>query len=63
MVIKFGSEPDKVFILEATSDYGVIIRNFSDIMPAIGDFYTKVALRHIACDRPNASLRILEKFL
>ena len=63
MVLEFGSEPGQVFILEATHDLGVCIRNFSDIIPVIGDHYTKVALRHIEWERTNASLGILEKFL
>ena len=63
MVLKFGSEPDEVYMLEATTDLGVCIRNFADIIPEIGGHYTKVALRHIEWQRSNASLDILQKFL
>ena len=60
MVIKFGSEPNDVFIIEATSNMGVSIRNFGRIMHHIGGFYAKVALRHLEWERPDASLDILE---
>ena len=63
MVIKFGSQPKEVFILESTGDMGVSIKNFAEIIPHIGDFYTKVALRHIKWERPDSSLGILENFL
>lgn len=60
MVLKFGSQPDEVFIIEATGNMGVTIRSFSRIMHHIGGFYTKCALRHLEWERPNASLDILE---
>ena len=60
MVLKFGSHPNQVYILEATGDMGVSIRNFSDIIPHIGGFYTKVALRHIEWDNRTSSLDTLE---
>ena len=63
MVIKFGSEPNDVFIIEATGNNGVCIRSFSRIMHHVGGFYTKVALRHLEWERPDASLDILEQFL
>ena len=60
MVIKFGTEPNDVFMIEATGNYGVGIRSFSRIMHHVGGFYSKVALRHLEWERPNASLDILE---
>jgi len=63
MVLKFGSEPEDVFMIEATSNLGVSIRNFARIKPHIGTFYTKVAIRHLDWERPDASLDILEQFL
>ena len=60
MILKFGEKPSDVFIIEATGDQGVSIKNFSSISHAIGDHYSKAALRHLDWERPSASLDLLE---
>ena len=63
MVLKFGTEPDGVFIIDATSNHGVSIRNFARIQNLFGNFYTKVAVRHLEWERPDACLEQLEQLL
>lgn len=63
MVLKFGSEPDEVFFVEATSNQGVALKRYSGMKNAIGDFYKKIVLRHLDWTRPDASLDVLEQFI
>lgn len=60
MVLKFGSEPDDVFFVEATSNQGVSLKRFSAMKFTIGSFYKKIVLRHLDWERPDSSLDILE---
>lgn len=39
MVLKFGSEPEDVFFMEATSNQGVSLKRFSGMKFTIGSFY------------------------
>ena len=52
MVIKFGSEPDEVFFMEAVST-GVLLKRYSGMKHTIGDFYDKICLRHLEWSRPD----------
>ena len=63
MILKFGSEPDDVFFIEATSNKGVSLKRYSGMKHAIGGFYSKIVLRHLDWDRPDSSLDVLERFL
>ena len=63
MVLKFGSEPDEVFFVEATSNHGVALKRFSGMKQTIGSFYKKIVLRHLEWDRSEHSLEVLEQFL
>ena len=63
MVLKFGSEPNDVFFIEATSNLGVALKRWSGMRHALGSFYSKIALRHLDWDRPDESLDILEQFI
>ena len=60
MVLKFGSDPDEVFFLEATSNHGVALKRWSGIKHALGSFYSKIVIRHLNWDRPDSSLESLE---
>lgn len=60
MVIRYESEPNEVFLLEAESGNGVSIKRWSEYDDEPGTFYTKVALRHLEWERPDNSLTILE---
>ena len=63
MVLKFGSEPNEVFFIEATGNVGVGLKRFSGMKHALGNFYKKIVLRHLEWDRPDESLELLEKFV
>ena len=52
MVVKFGSEPDEVFFMEAVSS-GVLLKRYSGMKHTIGDFYDKICLRHLEWSRPD----------
>jgi len=60
MVLKFGTEPDDVFFIEATGNQNVSIKRFSGMKHTIGNFYGKVVLRHLNWSRPDSSLDVLE---
>ena len=60
MVLKFGTEPENAFFIEATSNHGVSIKRFSGIKHAMGNFYSKIAIRHLDWERPDSSLDMLE---
>jgi hypothetical protein len=53
MVLKFGSDENEVFLVEATGKRGVHLKKFSSIIPHIGKFYEKVAWRKINTKRGN----------
>lgn len=63
MVLKFGSEPDEVFFVEATSNMGVALKRYSGMKHTIGDFYKKIVIRHLDWERPDSSLDVLEQFI
>ena len=63
MVLKFGSDRDEVFFLEATSNHGVALKRWSSIKHALGSFYSKIVIRHLKWDRPDEALELLEKFI
>jgi len=60
MILKFGSEPNEIFFMEATSNQGVSLKRFSGMKYTIGSFYKKIVLRHLDWDRPDTSLDVLE---
>ena len=63
MVLKFGSEPEDVFFMEATSNQGVALKRYSGMKHVIGSFYKKIVLRHLDWERPDMSLDVLERFI
>ena len=63
MILKFGSEPDDIFFVEATSNQGVALKRWSGMKHVIGSFYKKIVLRHLDWSRPDLSLDILERFI
>ena len=63
MVLKFGTEPDDVFFIEATGNQGVSIKRYSGMKHTIGSFYKKIVLRHLEWDRPDTALDTLEQFI
>ena len=63
LIIKFASEPDDVFFLEATSNMGVMLKHFGGMKHTMGNFYSKIAIRKLDWDRENDCLNIVEQFL
>jgi hypothetical protein len=63
MCLKFDSEENEIFLLEATSNLGVHLKRFSNVIPHMGGFYTKIALRHLDFERSDENLEMLEKFI
>ena len=65
MVLKFETDPDEVYLLEATGNLGVAINRWSFLREHIGagKFYDKLVHRHLNFDRGNTMIEMLEKFL
>ena len=60
MILRFGSFPEDVFFMESTSNYGVQLTRWSSISQHVGNYYKKVAFRHLEWDRTDESLEVLE---
>jgi hypothetical protein len=68
MVIRMnGANPDDpdddICILEATSNSGVHLKLFSNMVKYIGNFYKKIAFRHLEMERTDDQMETLNKFL
>ena len=63
MCIKFDSEPNEMFILEATGNLGVHFKRFSNTLKHLGKFYPKLALKHLEFEREDHHLEKLDKFI
>ena len=65
MVLKFESEKDEVFLVEATGNMGVSLNRWLFLRDHVGrgKFYEKVVFRHIDFDRGDKMVDNLEKFL
>jgi hypothetical protein len=63
MVLKFETDPDEVYYLDATSNRGVSISKWSIIRAYVGEFYEKVVLRHLDIERGDDMITKLEVLL
>jgi hypothetical protein len=63
MVLKFETDPDEVYLVDATSTRGVSITKWSIIRKFVGDFYEQIILRHLETERTNDMIDKLEIFL
>lgn len=63
MILKFETDQDEVYFVEATGNKGVSISKWSAIKPFIGKFYEKVVFRHLFVDRTDDMIDKLETFL
>jgi len=60
---KDDDDTDDICILEATTNSGVHLKYFKNMVKHIGGFYKKFAFRHLEFERTEAHLDILNRFL
>lgn len=65
MVLYFDSDPNEIYLVDATGEVGVGISRWSDLRKHIGPnkFYHKCVLRHIEFERTDLVMEKLEQFL
>ena len=65
MVLKFESDPDEIFLVEATGNNGVSLNRWMFLREHVGHdkFYDKIVFRHVNFDRGDKMVDALEKFL
>ena len=65
MVLKFETDPDEVYLVEATGNLGVSLNKWTYLREHVGEgkFYKKMIMRHIEFDRGDKMVESLEKFL
>ncbi len=65
MILKFESDEDEIYFIEATGGCGVALNTWSKIKPHIGSsaFYDKVIFRHVNFSRNDNMVNKLETFL
>ena len=65
MVLKFDSDENEVYFVEATGTYGVALNKWSNIKNHVGisKFYERIVYRHLDFDRNDQTVDNLEKFL
>lgn len=65
MVLKFESDPNEVYYLEATGNMGVSLNRWGLLKEHVGPgkFYKKLIYRHVNFDRGDKMVDNLEKFL
>jgi hypothetical protein len=65
MVLKFDSDENEVYFVEATGNNGVALNKWSNIKIHIGinKFYERVIFRHVDFERNDEMVDNLEKFL
>jgi len=65
MILRFESNPQEVYILEATGKLGVHLSKYSSVKKHLGPgkFYNKLVLRHLDFDRNDECLTKLEAFM
>lgn len=65
MVLKFETEPDEIFLVEAVGGLGVTLNRWSFLRDSIGygKFYKRMIFRHVNFDRGEKMVDNLEKLL
>lgn len=65
MLLKFETDPNEVYMVEATGNMGVALNRWMYLREHVGKgkFYDKVVFRHIDFDRGDTMVDNLEKFL
>ena len=65
MVLKFETDPDEVYLVEATGNLGVSLNKWVYLKEHVGEgkFYKKMVMRHVNFDRGDEMVDNLEKLL
>lgn len=65
MVLKFETEPDEIFLVEAVGGLGVTLNRWSFLRNSVGygKFYKRMIFRHVNFDRGEKMVDNLEKLL
>jgi hypothetical protein len=65
MVLKFDSDPNEVFLIDATGNNGVSLNRWNFIRDFVGpdECFTNAVYRHVEVDRTNKMMDALELFL
>ena len=65
MVLRFESDLDEIYFIEASGNNGVALNNWSFIRQHVGPnkFYKHICFRHVDFDRDGEMVNNLEKFL
>ena len=58
MILKFDSDPDEIYFVEAVGILGVVLNRWSFLRTHVGKgkFYKRVVFRHIDCVRDDDML-------
>lgn len=65
MVLKFETEEDEIYFVDATSNNGVSLYKWSSLRKNVGPgkFYERIIFRHVEFDRNSEMVNNLECFL
>ena len=65
MIIRVDADEkeDEILVMEATTNSGVHLKNFSKMTVHLGGFYQKLALRHLDFKRTDEQMEILNQFM
>jgi hypothetical protein len=65
MVLKFESDPNEIYFVEATGNMGVSLNSWSKLKEHVGPgkFYKKLIFRHVNFERGDKMVDNLERFL
>ena len=63
MVVMFASRPNEIWFMEAVGRDGVRLNNWETAKSCIGEYFTKIAFRHLEWERTEESLNIVNQFL
>ena len=65
MILKFESDENEIFLVEATGNNGVSLNKWSNLRSHVGnnEFYERIIYRHIDCERDDKMVDSLEQFL
>lgn len=65
MVLKYSDTPDQIYILEANSNRGVVIKTWQQLKRNVGKnkFYSMVVFRHVSFDRSEKAFQNLQIFM